>query len=262
MSELSRPSLHLPDSRFSDHPDSIAGQERRRCLEELDLTIRGQRPQLRLQTTIQTCPLPSTWREWDMLGGTDFRTQSADEHHVCARARRLVPISHRGLLTIEWQVAADDARHRPKSSHEAISEDPKFWPHHFHGEAIVDDHRVHIDVVRREKSGPGRFFEEYRIFVDDVLGGRGGRCGCSLGFGGRDLPAVAAIGKDAAIAIDEVSGVLCVELWAVRELHASNQPGSVDTQPKTTSSETGHTSTDVTRLVHHGRYPRRVKGEV
>src|SRR5690349_21599053 len=36
---------------------------------------------------------------------------------------------------------------------------------------------------------PGRGYVEYRVFLDGAPIGRGGRFGCSLGFGDNDLPA-------------------------------------------------------------------------
>jgi hypothetical protein len=60
-------------------------------------------------------------------------------------------------------------------------------------------------------------YVEFRIFVDGQVGGRGGLCGTSLGFGGRDLPAVARVGPYRATTVDEVHGVSTpvVELWEV-----------------------------------------------
>jgi hypothetical protein len=86
-----------------------------------------------------------------------------------------------------------------------------------------DGHRVHIDIVSALKFGPGREYHECRIFVDGRLAGRGGDCGCSLGFGGSDLPSVAAVGRDAAVTVDLLPGDPVVELW---QAHLIGREGS------------------------------------
>ena len=92
---------------------------------------------------------------------------------------------------------------------------PDGYPRHRHGETSINSHVVHIDVVDIRKDGPGRSIREVRIFVDGELAGRGGACGCSLGFGGADLPAVGRIGCDAVLTVDSVAHneAPVVELW-------------------------------------------------
>ena len=70
----------------------------------------------------------------------------------------------------------------------------------------------------------GRSITEIRIFVDGRLAGRGGKCGCALGFGKNDLPAVALLGGGQALTVDDVTDgalhaktmpELVAELWRV-----------------------------------------------
>lgn len=135
---------------------------------------------------------------------------------MCAAARRLLPIETRGPLFLDWEVAQDDARFRPMTPAESGQADWKFSPaspSHVHAEAVVDGHPVHIDWLHAWKFGPGRTYNEVRVYVNGRLAGRGGRCACSLGFGGNDLPAVAAIGQNAAITVSLESNGPSVELW-------------------------------------------------
>jgi hypothetical protein len=76
-----------------------------------------------------------------------------------------------------------------------------------------------MPLARREQ--PGRSVREFRIFVDGELAGRGGQCGCSLGFGGGDLPAVACVDSDLVVTVDAVAGeqLPVVELWRIRQAH-------------------------------------------
>ena len=220
---------NLPDSRFRRHHQSIIERERDR---EFDVLLEAdRRGQVRAATddrrtisglgrqklTIETCPLPPSWRSWDLFGA-DYRHLSADEHCTCAAARRLLPLEFRGLLTVDWEVASDDETlsptpMMPEESGQPDSRFSKGSPSHVHADVVIDSHAVHIDHVYATKSGPGRSHREIRIFVAGRLGGRGGRCGCALGFGANDLPAVAALGQDGAIVVDDCSNGLIVELW-------------------------------------------------
>ena len=82
-----------------------------------------------------------------------------------------------------------------------------------------------MDWTHAHKHGPGRTITKVRIFVDGRLAGRGGRCGCSPGVGGDDLPAVALIGSGRTLSVDDVTDdssrkavvpQLVAELWEVR----------------------------------------------
>jgi hypothetical protein len=90
-------------------------------------------------------------------------------------------------------------------------------PGHLHAGTIIEGVRLHIDRVAATKYGPGRSFLEFRIFTDGVLAGRGGRCGCSLGGGGSDLPAVARVAAHLVITVEDAAedGRPTVELWGV-----------------------------------------------
>jgi hypothetical protein len=83
---------------------------------------------------------------------------------------------------------------------------PDGYPRHHHAETSINNHVVHIDVVDVRKYGPGRSVREFRIFVDGERAGRGRNCGCSLGFGGGDLPAVARIDSDLVLTVDSIAG--------------------------------------------------------
>ena len=174
---------------------------------------------LRDPALLQHCPLEH-WRLWDMFAKpeNDFRFVPDDRAQVCRDARLVRPILHLGQVALEWEVAADDARHVPMTPAESGSPDWKYQsgsPSHLHAETTIDGHLVHIDRVCASKSGPGRSVLEFRVFVEGKLAGRGGRCGCSLGFGGSDLPAVAQVGGSRVLTVDAVHGFATpvVELW-------------------------------------------------
>ena len=103
---------------------------------------------------------------------------------------------------------------------------------HLHAEAIIEGVRVHIDRVTATKYGPGRSFLEFRIFADGELVGRGGRCGCSLGGGGSNLPAVGRIAANVAITVDDVSedGQPTMELCDVGPMPLLTSQRGVDWQ--------------------------------
>lgn len=173
-------------------------------------------------SVIHACPLDGRWRRWDMFGAhaDDFRWTTPEERTRCAAARAAQPVRHRGLVPLTWEVAPDDARHRPMTAAESGAPDWKYpagSPRHLHAEVIVGGHVVHLDWLDVQKFGPGRSVREVRIFVDAELRGRGGRCGCSLGFGGGDLPAVARLSRDRVVTADLVAGhdTPVVELWEV-----------------------------------------------
>ena len=149
------------------------------------------------------CPLGTTWRRWDMFGPRedDFRLLSDQDRARCVAARAASPIRHAGRLKLAWRSAG------PRQVRKGA-------PEHIHAEATVGGHHLHIDKVERHLFGPGRSLTEFRIFVDRTLAGRGGSAGCSLGFGGGDLPAVARLGS-LAVTVDAVSSIAIpiVELW-------------------------------------------------
>jgi hypothetical protein len=133
----------------------------------------------------------------------DFRLVPPEDRVRCDEARGCAPRRHSGRLKVRWSAA------RPLTHGER--------PDHMHAEVTVGGRTIHIDCVHRRLDGPGRSVEEVRIFVDDVLEGRGGGAGCSLGFGGDDLPAVARVGDGHVITVDLVSGIPApvVELWEI-----------------------------------------------
>jgi hypothetical protein len=175
---------------------------------------------------IETCPLDPGWRLWDMFSTRerDFRWLTPAESDRCRAARTVIPEKHVGLVALEWEIAPDDARYQPMTPEESGSPDWKYadgYPRHHHAVTSINDHTIHIDRVDVSKYGPGRSVREFRIFVDRELAGRGGHCGCSLGFGGGDLPAVARIDSDLVVTVDAVAGeqLPVVELWRIRQAH-------------------------------------------
>jgi len=227
VSDASRVSVfQLPASVFRAHPDSIAERKRLVAIDEAFARLnhtglpheekphQPDRPAL----TLEDCPLPPTWRLWDLFGGPerDYRQLSSAERRICARARRMQPVTHRGLVELDWELARDDGRFQLAQSAEPSELDwnsLKDSPRHTHAEVLLDGQRVHIDLVSATTYGPGRSYADFRIFVDGHLAGRGGSCSCSLGFGGSDLPAVAAVGRNAAITADLIDGERVVEFW-------------------------------------------------
>lgn len=165
------------------------------------------------------CPLDASWATWDMFGShARFNQLSSPGFEICADARRTVPILHLGLVQLQWESAHDDLPMAREDSG-AVWRWRKGSPAHLHAEASVNGKGLHIDRVTATKYGPGRSFLEFRIFVDGQLTGRGGRCGCSLGMGGNDLPAVGRLASTLAITVDDVAeqGEPVVELWEVAQ---------------------------------------------
>jgi hypothetical protein len=73
----------------------------------------------------------------------------------------------------------------------------------------VDENAVHVDWVCVQKGGPGRFFIEIRIFVNDILAGRSSAGGAAYG-GGSNGPAVALMGSDKLLLVTEEREIV---LW-------------------------------------------------
>ena len=238
-----RPNLFLRRAdQFSDHPSCVAERIRRRAFTRslrrlandpgpehdgpdwLDLTLDstdeeiatafansfGDTPRRRAVTRIGTqspfhhpCPLGPEWANWDMFGppAHDFRLITGQERVRCERARGAEPRRHLGRLKLRWATAESHDENSTRT----------------HAEADVAGRVLHIDCVTRRGYGPGRSIEEFRLFLDGVLEGRGGFAGCSLGFGGRDLPAVALIDDGLAVTVDavQVATPPIVELWEV-----------------------------------------------
>jgi len=182
----------------------------------------------RAAAAIRACPLGREWRRWDMFDSPRYHAVPDDARPAVDAAAHAQPVRHLGLLPLSWEIAEDDAAHVPMTT--AESGEPEWRcergsPRHLHAEADVDDRRVHVDWTYAHKHGPGRTITEIRIFVDGRLAGRGGRCGCSLGVGGDDLPAVALIGGGRALSVDDVTDdssrkrfvpQLVTEIWEVR----------------------------------------------
>ena len=177
---------------------------------------------------ITSCPLDRSWRLWDMFNTPKYWDVPDDAQPSLDAAAAARPSSHLGLVRLDWELARDDAAFEPMTSAESGQPDWKYSegsPRHLHAEAVIDGARVHLDWVYASKHGPGRSITEIRIFVDGRLAGRGGRCGCSLGFGKGDLPAVALLGGGKALTVDDVTDgalharsmpELVAELWWVQ----------------------------------------------
>jgi hypothetical protein len=148
-----------------------------------------------------------------------------DRQRTIVAASAAKPSSHLGLVRLDWELARDDAAFDPMTSTESGQPDWKYSegsPRHLHAETVIDGARIHVDWVYARKHGPGRSLTEIRIFVDGRLAGRGGQCGCALGFGKDDLPAVALLGGGKALTVDDVTAgalhattmpELLAELW-------------------------------------------------
>lgn len=239
-------------SPFTAHRDSIVGrleaQRHQDLLRDLKRSARPRRkaarpkkkgaPEvpridlpaapLRPPGAITSCPLDPSWRLWDMFNTPKYWDVPADTQPVIDAASAAAPAKHLGLVQLDWEMARDDAASVPMTSAESGQPDWKYSegsPRHLHAEAVIDGTRVHVDWVYARKHGPGRSITEIRIFVDDRLAGRGGRCGCALGFGRGDLPAVALLGDGKALTVNDVtSGALdakampelVAELWLVQ----------------------------------------------
>jgi hypothetical protein len=211
-----------------DSTDEEIEAARRATFGERDLDEPLPAPPPRAAATIYECPLDLEWRRWDMFNSPRYHTVPDDARPVVEAARRAEPLRHLGLVPLSWETAEDDSSYLPMTT--AESGEPEWrWekgsPGHLHAEADVDGRRVHVDWTHAHKHGPGRTITEIRIFVDGRLAGRGGSCGCSLGVGGNDLPAVALISSGRALSVDDVTddssrkGVvpqLVAELWEVR----------------------------------------------
>lgn len=212
---------------FTEHPDSIAGHLKRQASARLHNSASKRtgvprvpvqrrpddgprRLKLREPAIIRVCPLGDSWFEWDMFvtAATRLRFVPEGQKERCASARRTIPSVNRGRVKLEWENPHVAGIAPTRSS---ISD------RHMHAEVTIGARLVHIDVVRLVKGGPGRSIVEVRVFVDGELAGRGGSVGCSLGGGGSDLPAVAAVSDSTVLTVHLIYGreVPVVELWDV-----------------------------------------------
>lgn len=138
----------------------------------------------------------------------NYRFVSEEQYARCEQARRTRPISCLGRVPLKWESA--DSKPRP-----AVM--TRLREGHIHAETTIAMRLVHIDLVEITRGGPGRSITEMRIFVDGQLAGRGGSCGCSLGGGGNDLPAVAVISESTILSVALIygRGTPLAELWDV-----------------------------------------------
>jgi hypothetical protein len=176
---------------FKTHPDSVA-----RRIEEQQLKDAERR-----LDELADHPEEDEGPAW-----LDITTDSSPEEVESASAS--TPSSHLGLVALDWELASDDAAFAPMTGAESGQPDWKFLagsPRHLHAETDIDGARIHVDGVCARKHGPGRSITEIRIFVDGCLAGRGGKCGCALGFGKGELPAVALLGGGKALTVDDVT---------------------------------------------------------
>ena len=163
--------LNLSPSRFRQHPDSIAEHINRQALarateqfgrrrHRAPLQPQGGTQSGRTELLLEGCPLDTSWRLWDMFGPEhDYRQLSPAERRVCARARLLRPLVHRGRIPLDWEVARDDARYQPMTPRESGEPDGRYAegsPSHMHAETSCDGHQIHIDILSALKFGPGR----------------------------------------------------------------------------------------------------------
>jgi len=215
--------LDLTSANSEEEVDAAAKQ-----MDEINTPVEDPRAApLRPPGAVTSCPLDSSWRLWDMFNTQKYWEVPGDAQRIIEAASAATPSSHLGLVALDWEMARDDAAFVPMTGAESGQPDWKFSegsPRHVHAEALIDGACIHVDWVYARKHGPGRSITEIRIFVDGRLAGRGGRCGCALGFGRGDLPAVALLGGGRALTVDDVtSGALhaktmpqlVAELWRV-----------------------------------------------
>ena len=158
--------------------------------------------------SIRNCPMGSEWRNWDLSTEGRFRPSNPEERASTEKAQKTKRGKRLKQIEVSWETAPDDVQYQPvpQDSHFA-----KGSPCHLHTEFKVDDVLIHIDRLYANKYAPGRSYVEFRIFVNGTLAGRGGSAGSSLGGSGNsDLPAVALIGSDKIISVDNQ---MVVALW-------------------------------------------------
>ena len=202
MSNAPRPrALSLLPSRFRQHPDSIAehinatgtgtcyGTAAQAPPARAASATRGKQSG-RTELMLEGCPLDTSWRLWDLFGPErDYRQLSAAERRVCARARLLRPLAHRGRIPLDWEVARDDAgttddawdRVSPTGSMRRVRP----------GILMRKQHATVIEFTSTSwapEVWAGRRYHECRIFVDGRLAGRGGNCACCSGLAAAICP--------------------------------------------------------------------------
>jgi len=163
---------------------------------------------LRPPGAVDSCPLDRSWRRWDMFNTPKYWEVPEDTQRIIDAAGAAEPVRHLGLVVLAWELAPDDASLDPMTTQESGQPDWKYSkgsPRHLHAETVIDGAHVHVDWTYARKHGPGRSMTDIRIFVDGSLAGRGGQCGCALGFGKGDLPAVALLGGGKALTVDDVT---------------------------------------------------------
>ncbi|MCX6550629.1 MAG: hypothetical protein NTY02_06440 [Acidobacteria bacterium] len=222
---------------------------------------------LRPPGAIASCPLDRSWRRWDMFNTPKYWDVPNETQPIIDAASAAEPSSHLGPLALDWELARDDASFEPMTSAESGQPDWKYEkssPRHLHAETVIAGAHIHVDWAYARKHGPGRSITEIRIFVDGRLAGRGGRCGCSLGFGKGDLPAVALLGGGAALTVDDVTSgalatdampALVAELWRTQdgpsacspESRTRSAPSCVSRAPRVESERVGRPTAPYTQ---------------
>lgn len=155
-----------------------------------------------------SCPIRDEWHEWHFF--------NVPRRGIVGKGlvlHKLPATRDLGEIVLDWEVGQNDPGRFPPKAGERVE---RRWKSHIHTETTIDGHRVHIDWVQVERSGPHSWLIEARIFVDGVLAGQAWQGGCALGFGGGDFPAIARIGDTRAIVVDaRRSPRPCVWLWEV-----------------------------------------------
>jgi hypothetical protein len=125
------------------------------------------------------CPIGSSWRARRLGGvGSDRLNLAAVRRILRARRIRFSPDHH--VLDSIWQVVPDDGSVTPVDPATEKHLVPG-TPGHVHTTVAVHGHIVHVDRLSARLTGPTFTYVEYRIFVDRVLAGLGGRTHCGLG---------------------------------------------------------------------------------
>ncbi len=109
-----------------------------------------------IRHTIAQCPLPATWRLWDIA---TYHQLTPAEQSIIVKTRSISLRRSLGLVSLQWEIAPDDgslAPMLPAESGQPVWRFQRGSPHHVHAERRIDKHVVHIDAAMAMKSGPGR----------------------------------------------------------------------------------------------------------
>lgn len=99
-------------------------------------------------------------------------------------------------LSVSWEFAPDDPRYTKPDTERPVN------PRHIHAWFQLGKHEVHVDYVRFTSYGPGMVIQEFLVFVDGALRGRGGHLGCLGSTNQRNWPLAIRL-KDQLLLLDK-----------------------------------------------------------